>query len=132
MKLLRYARFDGERSAAQFRSFVRMVAKGVLADWRYSLARKHEMGLPDAPEFLVDPQPSPEQDQISRNVWEHLLSRLDTTDRTVAELFLADGATPREIAVATDRDVHEVYESVARVKRAARHLLNQIGGAKRR
>src|ERR1700722_8900956 len=116
MKLLRYARFTSEQSAAQFRSFVRIVTTGVLAD--YVRAQTRQQGPapradPESMDSIPDQHPSAEHDQITRSVFDDLMARLDPRDRSVAQLSLKMGATPREVAAATGRDVHEIYESIA-------------------
>lgn len=131
MKLLRYARFNRPgHSAAQFRSFVKIVATGVLADHRRSRSREQKLSTgadsdtaPKLAESVPDPGPSPEHDQVGRSLVDELMRRLNNRDRTVAELFLAHGAAPREIAATTGCDVREVYESVARIKLKAKELL---------
>jgi RNA polymerase sigma factor (sigma-70 family) len=136
MKLLRYARFDRQgHHAAQFRSFVKIVAAGILADYQRSLGREQKLAPradpdsgPEPAESLADPRPSPEHDQVGRSVFDELMRQLNDRDRTVAELFLAHGSTPREIAATMARDVREIYESVARIKLKAKELLVTTAG----
>jgi hypothetical protein len=74
---------------------------------------------------IPDQHPSAEHDQITRSVFDDLMARLDPRDRSVAQLSLKMGATQREVAAATGRDVHEIYESIACIKRAARGLIEK-------
>jgi RNA polymerase sigma factor (sigma-70 family) len=130
-KLLRFARFDRGDSPAQFRSFVRAVSAGVVADLRRAQAREHELlARSDRNELIRDAAPSPEHTEVAHDLFESLLARLEERDRGVAELLVIQRAPPRDIALILSRDTKEVYEAVARIKRAARSLFWTIGGKK--